>query len=54
MEPSDSYLSQNIKSGLDKVIVLLNKIHATKDIHDLSDLKLQALSIWRNKDDIAS
>ena len=42
-EPTDSYLPQDIKTELDKVNVLLNKIHITKDIPNMSDLELQAL-----------
>ena len=34
------YSPQDIKSELDKVDILLNKIHITKDIPNLSDLEL--------------
>ena len=42
-EPPDSYLYQDIQSKLDKLDVLLNKIHLTKDTPNMSDLELKAL-----------
>ena len=41
--PPDSYLHQDIKSELDKLDVLLNKIHISKDTPNMSDLELKAL-----------
>ena len=42
-EHPDSYLPQDIKSEMDKLDVLLNKIHITWEIPNLSNLELQAL-----------
>ena len=39
----DSYLTQDFKSELDKLDVLLNRIHITKDTPNMSDLELQAI-----------
>ena len=51
-EPPDSYLPQDIKSELDKLDVLLNKIHLTKDNPNMCDLELKALFNLKNKDDV--
>ena len=51
-EPPDSYLPQDIKSELDKLDVLLNKIHLTKDTPNMSDLELKALFNLKNRDDV--
>ena len=50
MGPPDSYL--RIKSELDKLDVLLNKIHITKDTLNMSDLELKALFNLKNRDDV--
>ena len=42
-ELPDSYFPKAIKSELDKLDVLLNKIHITKDIPNLSDLGLYCM-----------
>ena len=52
-EHPDSYLSQDIKSEMDKVDVLLNKIHITWEILNLSDLELQALINLNNRGGVA-
>ena len=54
MKLPDSFLSHDIKSELDRQDVLLNKVHVTKDIHNLSDLENQALLKLKNRDDIMS
>ena len=41
--PPDSYLAQVINSQLNKLDVLLNKIHITTETPNLSDLEPQAL-----------
>ena len=49
MGTPDSYLPQDIKSELDKLDALLNKIHITKDTPNMSDVELKALfnlKIW--------
>ena len=49
MGTPDSYLPQDIKSELDKLDALLNKIHITKDTPNMSDVELNALfnlKIW--------
>ena len=51
-EPPDNYLPQDIKSELDKLEVLLNKIHLTKDTPNMSDLVLKALFNLKNRDDV--
>ena len=51
-EPHNSYLSQDIKSELDKLDVLLNKIHITKDTPNMSDLGHQALFNFKNRDNV--
>ena len=52
MEPPDSNLPQDIKSELYKLDLLLNKVHITKDIPNMSDLELQALFNLKNRDDV--
>ena len=47
MEPPEVCLTQIIKNDLAKLDVLLDVIHATKDIPILSDLELKAL--WNEK-----
>ena len=43
--PPDSCLPQDIKSELDKLDVLLNKIHITKDTPNMSDSELKAFNL---------
>ena len=52
MGPPDSYLPQDIKSELDKLDVLLNKIHIAKDTPNMSDLELKALFNLKDRDDV--
>ena len=51
-EPPDSYLPQDTKSELDKLDVLLNKIHIAKDTPNMSDLELKALFNLEDRDDV--
>ena len=51
-EPPDSYLPHDIKSELDKLDVLLNKIHIAKDTPNMSDLELKALFNLEYRDDV--
>ena len=51
-EPPNNYLSQGIKSELDKLDVLLNNIHITKDTPNMSDLEHQALFNFDNRDNV--
>ena len=47
-----SYLPQDIQSELDKLDVLLNKIHIAKDTPNMSDLELKALFNLKDRDDV--
>ena len=50
--PHDRYLPEGIKFELEKLNVLLNKIHITKDTPNMSDLELQALFNLKYRDHV--